>query len=475
MSFSSITFIWVFLPVLIIGYAILSNIPLKNNITLKNAFLVVMSLVFYLWGDVRALPILLVLIVVCWSGSILLETIEKSGKRRILLAFLVVINFLALGYFKYLNFIIENINILFHCNISQRESYFPVGISFIIFQAVSYIVDVYKGKTKAQKNIIDFSLYMAFFVQLISGPIIRYEEFEQNLVGRRIDADSILSGSKRFIRGLAKKVVIADCLGYAVDTILGLDQYKIGSGLAWFVWVAYSLQIYYDFSGYTDMAIGLGKAFGFSIPENFNLPYLSNSVQEFWRRWHMTLSSWFRDYLYIPLGGNRKGKSRTYINLAIVFLATGLWHGASWNFVFWGAWHGFFMLAERAFLGKWLKNNRFKSINLIYTIGVTFTGWMFFRFSSIHDALHLVKLMIVPTAKAASLATYYYLNPYIIFVLIMAILFCGPVQLLIKKIRVDEKQIKVQVAGFIVYAIILVYSLSQVVSSTYSAFIYQQF
>lgn len=474
MSFSSITFIWIFLPMVIVGYTIISVFLYKNQV-LKDFFLLCMSLIFYLWGDIRALPLLVILIFICWSGGILLDKIENAKLKKVVLLLLVSSNLIALGYFKYLNFAIYNINTFFRCDIPQREAYFPLGISFIVFQAISYIVDVYRGSIKAERNLIKFSLYMAFFVQLISGPIIRFGEFQENLRERNITSDKVLRGIKRFIRGLAKKVIIADCLGNSVDTILALDQAQIGSALAWFVWVGYSLQIYYDFSGYTDMAIGLGQAFGFQIPENFDLPYLSQSVQEFWRRWHITLSSWFRDYLYIPLGGNRKGNIRTYVNLIIIFTATGLWHGSSWNFVFWGIWHGFFMLIERAFLGKWLKNNRLKFINVLYTVVVVFSGWMFFRISSIHSALYLFKLMLIPTAKAASLALYYFINPYVLFVLIIAILFCGPIQRLLNEMNIEWKQTKWRMASFIGYAVILCYSLTQVVSSTYSAFIYQQF
>lgn len=474
MSFSSITFIWIFLPVLIAGYLLISLVPCKKNI-IKNIFLLVMSLVFYLWGDIRALPLFCGLIVCCWGGAILLGKTQSHIVKNIIFVILILLNLGALGYFKYLNFIVSNINAVFGLNIQQREAYFPLGISFIVFQVISYIADVYKREIKPEKSLINFSLYMALFVQLISGPIVRYKDLEKSLTERTIIQDNILIGIKRFIRGLAKKVVIADCLGYSVDTILNLDQTQIGSALAWFVWFGYSLQIYYDFSGYTDMAIGVGQAFGFNIPENFNLPYLSQSVQEFWRRWHITLSSWFRDYLYIPLGGNRKGKIRTYINLVIVFAATGLWHGASWNFIFWGLWHGIFMLIERAGFGKCLKKNPVKIVNIIYTVGVTFTGWMFFRISSLQSAFYLIKVMLIPTSKAATVTTYYFLNPYITMILIMAVLFCGPVQVVISKAQINFSKGVWKIIAFFSYAFILIYSLSQVVSSTYSAFIYQQF
>ena len=474
MSFSSITFIWIFLPVLIAGYFIVSILPCKTYVV-KNTFLLVMSFIFYLWGDIRAFPLFCILILCCWGGSILLDNIQNNALKKIIFIILILLNFGSLGYFKYLNFIVKNVNMIFELNIQQREAYFPLGISFIVFQAVAYIVDVYRGQIKPEKNLINFSLYMVLFVQLISGPIVRYNDLKNNLIEREITQSDTLIGIKRFIRGLAKKVVIADCLGYSVDTILNLDQSQIGSALAWFVWIGYSMQIYYDFSGYTDMAIGVGQALGFRIPENFNLPYLSKSVQAFWRRWHITLSSWFKDYLYIPLGGNRKGKVRTYINLAIVFAATGLWHGASWNFVFWGLWHGMFMLIERAGFGKCLKKNPIKIVNIAYTIGVTFTGWMFFRISSVSSAFHLIKLMLIPTPKSATVAIYYFINPYIMMILIMAVLFCGPLQAVADKMQFDHNKTLWKIITFASYVIVLFYSLSQIVSSTYSAFIYQQF
>lgn len=474
MSFSSITFIWLFLPAVIAGYFLLSVFPYKCN-NLKNLFLVITSIFFYAWGDVGALPFLAGVIILGWGCGVLLEKMDEPLMRRVVFGVTVILQIGVLFYYKYWNFMADNLQQVTGIDVFRVSDYFPLGISFIIFQSISYLTDVYRKEVTAQKNIISIALYFSFFPQLVTGPIVRYHQVEVQLKERKMNVDGIVYGIKRFIIGLGKKVIIADCLGQAVDTILGFDSSQWGSSFAWFVLIGYSLQIYFDFSGYTDMALGMGRAFGFELPENFNLPYTSKSVQEFWRRWHITLSSWFRDYVYIPLGGNRKGKIRTYINLSIVFLLTGLWHGASWNFVFWGLWHGAFVLLERAWLGQKLKNSKIPIVNYVYTNAVAFVGWMFFRIASLPQAFHLIKLLFVPTAVDSRLTTYYFINQYSLTVLAAGILLCGPLPVLYRRISTKfNKRVK-GVLEFAGLSLVLVYALSQVVSSTYSAFIYQQF
>lgn len=475
MSFNSIVFIWIFLPSVIFGYLILS---IKPVFSIQNVFLILASLLFYSWGDMESLPFLLSVTAFSWLGGIILS---KVRKKTIVLFFFISCLIGCLLFYKYWNFFILQINNIFHVSVQVRESWAPLGISFILFQSVSYLADTYKGKIQADKNPVGVALYITFFPQLITGPIVRYTDVKSQLYNRKVSLESAKYGIKRFIRGLGKKVILADCMGHIVDTILSFDPSKWGSLFAWIVLIGYSLQIYYDFSGYTDMALGLGKAFGFVLPENFNLPYMSESIQEFWRRWHITLSSWFRDYVYIPLGGNRKGNLRTYINLSAVFFLTGLWHGADWNFIFWGMWHGTFMLAERLFLGKYLKKSPCKGLNYLYTVFVVFTGWMFFRISSAGTVFSLLKLLFIPTPVSNDISLYYFINPYTISMLFLGILLCGPLQyflLEIKKTICRDKKIYQRTSYWgtgILYSIILIYSLTQVVSSTYSAFIYQQF
>lgn len=474
MSFSSITFIWLFLPGVIAGYILLSVIPYKGYVV-RNLFLVFMSFLFYIWGDIRAFPFLAGIIFLGWGTGILLDTVDGAVMRKAIYVIATLLQIGVLFYYKYWNFVADNVQNALGMNIMHVSDYFPLGISFIIFQSISYLTDVYRKNIVAQKNLISIVLYFAFFPQLIMGPIVRYHDVEMQLTDRKISIENLLCGIKRFIVGLGKKVIIADCLGQAVDTILAFDSSQWGSVFAWFVLIGYSLQIYFDFSGYTDMALGIGKAFGFYYPENFDLPYISRSVQEFWRRWHMTLSSWFRDYVYIPLGGNRKGVFCTYRNLCIVFFLTGLWHGASWNFIFWGLWHGFFMLLERMWLGEKLKNSKIPLLNCMYTNLVVFVGWMFFRITSLPQAFHLIKLLFIPTSMDTRIATYYFINPYNITIFILGILLCGPLPLLYQKCVLKLGERRKGVVEFMGLTFVYIWSLVQVVSSTYSAFIYQQF
>lgn len=464
MSFSSIVFIWIFLPIIFCVTLLLQKNSLKN---LENPVMLVASLVFYAWGDLKSLVYLLVVITVIWIGG-------KYASKRPVLVICVTGLLASLVYYKYWSFGIGQINLLFSMSIGIEKIIAPLGISFVTFQAIAYLVDIYRNDIEAEQSWTKVALYIAFFPQIISGPIVRYMNVKNQIESRTITLVNVKAGLERFIIGLGKKVIIADCMGYMVDTILAFDSSMWGSVFAWLVLVGYSLQIYYDFSGYTDMALGLGKIFGFNLPENFQYPYTSTSIKEFWRKWHITLSSWFRDYLYIPLGGNKNGRWSTYKNLLIVFFVTGLWHGANWNFIIWGLWHGLFSLLERGRWGDLLRNNPRKIWNRLYTISVVSVGWMFFRIPSINKVIDLLKCLIIPTKMSSSLSTYYFINSYTIIIIIVGILCCGPIQCLLKKLQncTCNKLEGVKWLGFI---IILIYSLTQVVSSTYSGFIYQQF
>ena len=421
MVFSSITFLFFFLPITLSVYFV-------GGKRLRNFILFSVSLVFYAWGETYYVAIMIVSILFNYVSGM---GIERSSSRRkwILIAGL-GLNLGLLCTFKYANFFVDNLNVLL-ASINLRPIFLnpvhlPIGISFFTFQAMSYLIDVYKKKTAAQYNIINLGLYISLFPQLIAGPIIRYHDISYQIENRKTDLDKFSQGAKRFIIGLGKKVLIANTLALPADKIFALANHDLTTGLAWLGIVAYALQIYYDFSGYSDMAIGLGGMFGFVIPENFNLPYSAKSIREFWRRWHISLSNWFRDYLYIPLGGNRKGKYRTYVNLLIVFFLTGLWHGASWNFVIWGMFHGFFLVIERSGLDKYLEKSRLPVGNL-YVLLVVIVAWVFFRAESLGQSLSYLAAMF---GYAAGTDTTYHLarllDLEVIFALVFGILLSYP-------------------------------------------------
>ncbi|EHL19344.1 hypothetical protein HMPREF9628_01528 [Peptoanaerobacter stomatis] len=388
MVFASATFIFIFLPITFILYFLFPN-------KFKNFILLLASLVFYSWGGLRYTIILLSSIVFNYFIAIMIGSrpaLKYKGLRKFYLIIAIMFNIGVLFFYKYFNFFVDNVNIIFSIvNVKQLEVtkiVLPVGISFFTFQILSYIIDVYRNEVNVQKNIIKLALYIALFPQLIAGPIVRYIDIENMMSSRNIDIHSIRLGIERFIIGLGKKVILADTMGKMADNYFNnLDN--ISTPMAWLMGITYSLQIYYDFSAYSDMAIGLGKVFGFEFLENFNYPYISKNIKEFWRRWHISLSTWFRDYLYIPLGGNRKGALKTYRNLLIVFFVTGLWHGASWTFVFWGLYHGMFLLIEKKTkIDDFFENRRF--IARIYTLVVVMIGWIFFRADTINKAFHII-------------------------------------------------------------------------------------
>lgn len=407
MLFSSPLFLYLFLPLTLLLFYF-------SDTKLKNGVLLFASLVFYAWGGVAYSIILILSILVNYLFGFLIS--RKKGSR-VYLGLGVGINLGVLVVFKYADFIVANLNTLFNNfqlkPIGQPNILLPIGISFFTFQAISYLVDVYRKEVVYQKNLVNLALYISLFPQLIAGPIVRYHDIANQLARREFSLDKFGDGVQRFIIGLGKKVLLANNFAFVADEIMNSDFADLTTPTAWIGIVAYAFQIYFDFSGYSDMAIGLGKMFGFTFLENFNFPYISKSIKEFWRRWHISLSTWFRDYLYIPLGGSRGSNSRTYFNLLIVFLLTGFWHGASWSFLFWGAFHGFFLILERLGLEKLLKRTWFP-IQHIYAMLVVLIGWVFFRVESIGDAFFYVKRMFVNDALLDSNWLTYFDNKFII-------------------------------------------------------------
>ena len=357
--------------------------------------------------------------------------------------------------------------------IPEPEIALPIGISFFTFQALSYVVDVYRGEVKAQKNILNLALYISFFPQLIAGPIVKYREIEKQIDNREINMSKTAEGVRRFIYGLSKKVLVSNILAKSAGLIFAMPLEEVTGVMAWIASVLYLFQIYYDFSGYSDMAIGLGKMFGFEFSENFNYPYMSLSIREFWRRWHISLSTWFREYVYIPLGGNKKGQKRTYINLMIVFFLTGLWHGASYNFIFWGLFHGFFSILERLGLEKFLKKN--KVIAFVYTFLVVNVGWIFFRVENIGMAFRYIGRMVFPWRYIdSSISIWEVVDAHTFFILICAVIGMGGLQYLARKKN------KLETWRFSIFEVIyclgiFVFSIAALASNTYNPFIYFRF
>ena len=461
MLFASMTFLWIFLPILLIIYFLVKD-------KYRNIILLIFSLIFYSWGEPKYIFLMLFSIFMNYIFGIIIDK-TKNKKKKIALIVAILSNLLLLAYFKYFNFILDNINKVFKStNFGAKEIALPIGISFYTFQIMSYIIDLYRGDIKVQKNPLKLALYISFFPQLIAGPIVKYHDIEEQINKRTVTIEKFSYGIKRFTIGLSKKVIISNTLALMADTAFNSDINLLSMPLAWLGIICYMFQIYYDFSGYSDMAIGLGKMFGFDFMENFDYPYISQSITEFWRRWHISLSTWFKEYLYIPLGGNRKGKYRTYLNLVIIFLTTGLWHGASWNFIFWGAFHGFFILIERIKLKEYLDKNKFKIFNHIYTLAVVILSWVFFRAETLTGAFKYIKVMFsnkfTTTLELASI-----INFKLFIILIIAIIFSGPI---IKKFKKNDKK---PFAEPIVIATLMVICIMTLVSNTYNPFIYFRF
>ncbi len=412
MVFSSLTFLFLFLPGMLLLYFVT---PRKA----KNAALFLGSLIFYAWGEPVYVVLMIFSTVLDYTCGRLIEKYRDTPKQKLGLVLSLAGNLGLLFFFKYADFLIGTINSITGAGIPKHGLPLPIGISFYTFQTMSYTIDVYRGQVKAQKNIISFGAYVSLFPQLIAGPIVRYREIAEELENRRHTTDSFGEGARRFVTGLSKKVLLANNIGLLWDTIAATDPAKLSTVCAWLGVVAFAFQIYFDFSGYSDMAIGLGKMFGFSFPENFNYPYIAANVTDFWRRWHMSLSAWFRDYVYIPLGGNRKGLRRQIINIAIVWILTGLWHGASWNFVLWGAWYGFLLILEKCFLLRVFKKTP-AFVSHIFTGFAVLVGWTFFAITDIGQCFRYIGTMFGAGAGFIDDITLYYLSNYLPMLLLCA-------------------------------------------------------
>lgn len=393
MVFSSTLFIFLFLPITLALYLLFFKFC---KVTAANVILLLASMLFYAWGGVKYFLVLSAVILVNWKLTLWMN--EKPAARKALFITILVVDLGNLFFFKYFNFFVDNIRAvgsIFGYDILRNvaEVALPIGISFYTFQIISYVADVYVGRVKPQRSLIKLALYVMMFPQLIAGPIVRYKDIANEIDTRTITLDEAEYGIRRFITGFAKKVIVANTMGSMADAVFAMTG-TVNTLYAWLGTICYTLQIYYDFSAYSDMAIGIGRILGFHFVENFNLPYCSQSIREFWKRWHISLSSWFQDYVYIPLGGSRKGEIRTYFNLIVVFLLTGFWHGAAWQFIVWGLYHGAFLILERVWLNKVLDKLP-AVIRHVYTLLVVVVGWVFFRADNLPLAWAYIKNMFV--------------------------------------------------------------------------------
>lgn len=463
MLFSSLVFLSIFFPLVFFIYFVVKK-------ELKNYILLIASLIFYAWGEPRYLGIMLIVIIFNYFMGNLIYTYEK--KKKVILLGTIFFDLGILYYFKYYNFMIYNLNKFSLIEFSFIDITMPIGISFFIFQSISYVVDVYRKEVEPQRDICKLALYISLFPQLIAGPIIKYHDVKNEIEAREETIEKISLGILRFTFGLGKKIILANILGETADKIFSLSPEMIDAKIAWLGAVAYSLQLYFDFSGYSDMAIGLGKIFGFKFLENFNYPYISKSITEFWRRWHISLSTWFKEYLYIPLGGNRCSKLRNYLNLFIVFLATGIWHGANWTFIIWGVWHGAFIILEKKIKIENYNRVYQKFLRHIYTIFIFVIGWVFFRSDNLEYAKDYLKVMFgLKRNLQIGYNIWYYLDNKNILILILGIF----ISISCFKFLYDETKKVNRIFLYFLSIIILIICMISVSAATYNPFIYFRF
>ncbi|MBK8504021.1 MAG: MBOAT family protein [Saprospiraceae bacterium] len=475
MLFSTPIFIFLFLPlVLLLYYAM----PHRG----RNVFLLFASVIFYSWGEQELVLIMLTSVICDYFSAIIIET----RSRRLGLTISLIVNLSLLGYFKYANFTFETFQMLLE-TIGMGQSHLinlpnialPLGISFYTFQTLSYTIDVYRGEIKATRNFIDFATYVTLFPQLIAGPIVRYSDIQYQLKRRPGNSAQFIQGIERFIIGLAKKMILANTFALVADAAFSQPAGDLSIGLAWLGLTAYSFQLFFDFSGYTDMAIGLGKMFGFNFPENFNYPYVATSVREFWRRWHITLTTWFRDYVYFSLGGNRRKPMRVYLNLLVVFLLTGLWHGASWNFILFGIFHGLFMIMERL-LGKLARPQWIRPLRHVYLLWVVQMSWVLFRADSLSHSWDYYKVLYGINSLGID-GVHPFINREILLVTMSALVLSLPTYHLLKKKaqHVNIKHPSIKNIMELTYKLFLIFlfllSISYIAADTYNPFIYFRF
>lgn len=476
MSFSSIEFIFMFLPIIIISTYCMPN-------KLKNLWLLILSIVFYSLADFRYLFLIIITILINYLLGFIIGNTKKIKVKKLMLFAGILYNLGILSFYKYINFLIENINGVLNIFgltnlIEVLNIVLPIGISFYLFQCISYLIDVYRGDGKAEKNIINLALYITFFPQIFSGPIMKYKDMSIQITKRVYSSEIFMEGIKRFIFGLFKKLIIANTLAITADKIFALNSNELGTSVAWLGVITYTLQIYFDFSAYSDMAIGVGRMLGFRINENFNYPYAAKSIKDFWNRWHISLSTWFRDYLYFPLGGNRKGQIKTYRNLFVVFFLCGLWHGAKWNFIIWGIYYGVILIIERIkILDKFSSRVRIHPIfKHAYTMLIVGFGWVLFRAESFEQIKYYISAMLGLNSSTNYASIYNYLNSEVVLTIIIAIILAIPVQKIMKSYK-DKFIFTVSepITLLILFFISIVYLLPTTESSEIIKFIYTQF
>ncbi len=485
MVFSSASFLFYFLPIVLAAYFTFVSFG-----RLRNWILLAASLFFYTWGEGEYVVIMLLSILANYLFGIWVYKAHERGTAKAQVAVAITFNLLLLVIFKYTNFLVANLNLILGQfdlpALKVGQVHLPIGISFFTFHCISYIMDIYRKQTPAQMSLPNTALYISLFPQLVAGPIIRYKDIAAQLTHRSVGLERFSKGINRFVIGLGKKVLIANVVGLPADKIFSIPAEHLTTSVAWLGILCYTLQIYFDFSGYSDMAIGLGHMFGFKFMENFNYPYISRSIQEFWRRWHISLSTWFRDYLYIPMGGNRVGTVRMYCNLVTVFFLCGLWHGASWNFVIWGMFHGLFSVVERFPLGKRITQGP-KVVAHAYTMLVVMVAWVFFRAETLPFALAYIKAM-AGFAQGSGLEWHVglFLNPKVILVLCAGLVGIMPVIPWIKGLRervlaqvrlgplVLDDGVEFVVSLLLMPAVFVLCAMS-LASGTHNPFIYFQF
>ena len=475
MVFSSLVFLFIFLPVVLIVYYLL-------NKHFRNLFLLIASLFFYAWGEPFLIVVMLISIGINYLAGLMIDQAKTKSKNlaKAALGIAVTINLSMLVYFKYFNFIIQNFHqVGLFDSVANEGIILPIGISFFTFHSISYLVDIYRNDATVQRNPFHLGLYISLFPQLIAGPILRYHDIAPQIAERSFKSAQFYQGVTRFIRGLSKKVIIANTCALIADKTFDLPATEIPMLVAWLGIACYTLQIYFDFSGYSDMAIGLGKMFGFEFLENFNYPYISKSIQEFWRRWHISLSTWFRDYLYIPLGGSRLGNFKTYRNLLLVFFVTGLWHGASWNFIIWGLLHGFFLIVERLGFARILLRVP-SAIGHIYTLSVVLVGWVLFRSPDINYAVVYFKSMLGVT-DGQNYSPLIYLNNYVATAMLLGIVFATPLRKYVHNAilpllpKAQTPGVLYQCLNSVVAFLLFTLCLIELAQNSYNPFIYFRF
>lgn len=462
MVFTSISFIYYFLPLLLICYFV---VPKK----FRNIILLMFSVLFYFYGEPKYILLMLIEVLISYVVGLL---IDKYKSKNILIIG-IFIHVLLFGIFKYFNFVIINVNNLFHSNLNLLNVVLPIGISFYTFQIISYEIDVYNKKVNVQSNILKYFLYVFLFPQLIAGPIVRYQDVNNEIDNRNVTYEMFARGIRRFIIGLSKKVIIANNLGELCNIYLNLGDKSVL--FTWIFAISYMLQIYFDFSGYSDIAIGLGKMLGFNFPENFNYPYMAKSITDFWRRWHMTLSSWFRDYVYIPLGGNKKGVLKQIRNILIVWSLTGLWHGASWNFIVWGLYFGILLILEKFILKKYFSNVP-KFIKGIYTLFLVVISFVIFQGDNLSNDFNIIKGLFGLNGELfINNVTLYYLKGYVLFIVLGVIGATNYVKNLVIKISNGKGKKIINILEPIYLLILLIIVTMYLIDSSYNPFLYFRF